>query len=308
LYARILLATVNGRWQEAVADTAIQYHATGTSMAIGAASVWILAVVVTLIVIHRAARTPTAVLLRGEGAQTRSPGQAPRQGRVALVTGLVCVIVGAAVAAYGLIFVPDNLTGPFFGVGALLLTGSVGLLLSALKRLGGGLLPMRQPMELAVGALARRPARTTAVFALVASGCFLLFAVAGMTKDVSAKADLRTSGTGGFDLFAESAIPIRPERTVEHPAGVFFAALADRQDFSYVPMRKRDGDDASCLNLNAAPQPQILAVDPARMKALGAFESAEGAPSVWDRLVSPRAEEQREAGITRSRYHPRPRG
>ena len=43
------------------------------------------------------------------------------------------------------------------------------------------------------------------------------------------------------------------------------------RNVSVVGMRVRDGDDASCLNLNRAQQPRLLAVDPEEFQGRRAF-------------------------------------
>ena len=43
------------------------------------------------------------------------------------------------------------------------------------------------------------------------------------------------------------------------------------QGVQVVPLRVRDGDDASCLNLNRALQPRLLAVNPDELAKRGAF-------------------------------------
>jgi len=70
------------------------------------------------------------------------------------------------------------------------------------------------------------------------------------------------SGTGGFAFFGESTLPIS-------------------NDLGGVRLRVRDGDDASCLNLNRAQSPRLLGVDPNAMSARKAFLAKE---DVWQLL------------------------
>jgi hypothetical protein len=62
----------------------------------------------------------------------------------------------------------------------------------------------------------------------------------------------------------------------------------------FVPMRVREGDDASCLNLNRALQPRILGVKPSDLASLDAFrfagkwKEAEASRNGWALLEAPR--------------------
>ena len=83
---------------------------------------------------------------------------------------------------------------------------------------------------------------------------------------------LRSSGTGGFSYYGElnSGIPLEQtgvdflrERGVDiNAGGIKFLSAA---------MRVRDGDDASCLNINRASTPALLGADQTLLDSLGSF-------------------------------------
>src|SRR5204863_115061 len=62
--------------------------------------------------------------------------------------------------------------------------------------------------KLGLRAARRRPGRSLATVALLASGAFLVSAVGVNELDAAAGAQNRASGTGGFALFGRSTIPI----------------------------------------------------------------------------------------------------
>jgi ABC-type antimicrobial peptide transport system permease subunit len=83
-----------------------------------------------------------------------------------------------------------------------------------------------------------------------------------------------SSGTGGFALFGESSLPI--VRDLNSREGWEFYGL-DAQTMAgvhIIPFRVREGDDASCLNLNRAQTPTVLGVRPEEMLERGAFTFA----------------------------------
>lgn len=281
-YARLLLAGVNGRWQGAFADSAIFYRAAPLSLAAGWLAGFLLSLATAAVVLRTAGRRPPSRLLQGDD-EIFSPRRRSRWPKW-LAAG--CLALALAIAGLAVALAPDALAGPFFAVGACLLAGIALGFSALLGRLAAWPGALRTPGGLIIGGLARRPGRTTVTFLLTAMGCLLLFAVVGMTRDPAEKARQRHSGTGGFELFADSAIPLMLERTAENPAGTLFPELPEA---SWVAMKKRDGDDASCRNLNAAAQPPLIGVDAARLARLDAFGKKGAETSVWSLLAEPGA-------------------
>jgi len=80
-------------------------------------------------------------------------------------------------------------------------------------------------------------------------------------------ADLaRASGTGGFPLLAQSALPIVTDPNTEAGREVLGLDASDHPGLlqvRFVPFRERPGEDASCLNLYAPQEPRILGASPA---------------------------------------------
>ena len=113
----------------------------------------------------------------------------------------------------------------------------------------------------------RRPGRAAAVTAMVALASFKVVAVESFRLDPAQYAALRSSGTGGFALWAETSSPIaRDLREADH-----LAELGLEQAISVVPLRVRRGDDASCLNLNRAQQPRVMGVPAGELARRSAF-------------------------------------
>jgi len=79
------------------------------------------------------------------------------------------------------------------------------------------------------------------------------------------------AGTGGFALIGQSALPIVQDLNSAKGLEHFGLTPNDLKSVSFVPMRVRDGDEASCLNLNRAQQPRLLGVDPEALQSRKAF-------------------------------------
>src|SRR5207253_11028280 len=71
-----------------------------------------------------------------------------------------------------------------------------------------------------------------------------------------------TSGTGGFALIGQSTLPIAQD--LNSKSGQEFLGLnpEDLAGIKFLPLRVREGDEASCLNLNRAQKPRLLGVRP----------------------------------------------
>ena len=82
------------------------------------------------------------------------------------------------------------------------------------------------------------------------------------------------SGTGGFSFWGESASPIYDDLNGKDARELFDLNETLFTHSDVVPLRVREGDDASCLNLNKALRPRIYGVKPSEFS--GRFEFAEG--------------------------------
>ena len=109
---------------------------------------------------------------------------------------------------------------------------------------------------------------------MLACGSFLIVSIGAFRLDEHADATKRASGTGGFALLGESTLPMVQD--LNSPAGREFFNLDAKAmtNVSVVPFRVRDGDDASCLNLNRAQKPRLLGVKPELLAQRGAFKFA----------------------------------
>jgi len=104
--------------------------------------------------------------------------------------------------------------------------------------------------------------RSMTIIILLALGTFLVVSTGANRKDLVSGALNKTSGTGGFLLFAESTVSLLS--SLNDPANRQEQGLME--DFSVVQFRVSEGDDASCLNLNRITNPRIIATDPGQLQ------------------------------------------
>lgn len=285
-YARLLIAGLARFWPAAVAGTPVAFHAAPAAILIGAVTGLIAAMLVITVALWRASRRSTHHLLTAELA---SPDP-PRRRHLGLLTPTAALLPALALSLNVWLAQPRSYVLQFFGAGALVLAALIGYARWLLIRLDARQSFQRPSLaKLALVNLTRRRGRTLSVAGLTACGCFLVFAVSAMQENVALHPGNRTSGTGGFGVFAETTIPLlgTPDE------------IAHKLGSEAVPLRVRDGDDAGCLNLNRAQLPRLYAVNPATMAKLGAFD-----PQIWN-LLSLRGDVQRSGTSTKqSRRYP----
>ena len=143
----------------------------------------------------------------------------------------------------------------------------------------------------------RRRKRSLATIALLACGSFVILAIGVFRLDANRDATRRDSGTGGFALIGESTMPVVQDLNTK--AGREFYGLSADQlaGVSVVPLRVREGDVASCLNLNRAQKPRLLGVRPELLTNRFTFASAAKGldrHQAWQ-LLHPRSSRREEA-------------
>ncbi|GMW02407.1 MAG: hypothetical protein AMXMBFR84_35430 [Candidatus Hydrogenedentota bacterium] len=271
LYAWLLLLGLSHGWQDAVGRIPILFDAQIQSFVVGSISIVLCALIAVTLALRRLLTNHAVDLLHADFTQA---DQRKPVGRKGLVTGLV-----AFAASMGLVFLayispPTDLAGIFFGSGFLMLVSGLFLCRFFIFRTRNACID-RVPSTFSLATLnaTRRRGRSMGLVSSIAAGGFLVIAVSSMQSDVRANADQRWSGTGGFELFAESTLPVLSIDEFEEAAPVASA----------VGIRVFEGDDASCLNLNRAIRPRVLGIDESQMAELGAF-TGESESGIWSLL------------------------
>ncbi len=279
-YAKGVLWGLTTIWRDAIAGAGLEFHLTPVTLLMGIAmSIGVAALTMFLALRKQANRSARELLNEGANEAAALPvGDGRRSPRQTAVIGsaLALGMVGAAWATR------DSNPQLFFGAGALLLIAGLLWVRVRICNLGqAASLPKGpdrtqagwQPAlgSLALRALARRPSRSLGTIALLASASFLIVAIAAMRLDANRQADRRSSGTGGFALWGESSLPVIQNLNTVKGQEFYGLNPGDLKDVSFVQCRVRDGDDASCLNLNGAQRPRLLGVKPEELAERGAF-------------------------------------
>lgn len=159
--------------------------------------------------------------------------------------------------------------GLFFAAGGMLLAGfTVGadlFLKTSAQKISNKL----SVSGLALKNCTRNQLQSISVILLLALGTFLVVTVGANRKTPITSEPSPSDGTGGFDLFVQTAAPILKDLNDPEVRQEFNLEAGNH----FVQFRQNAGDDASCLNLNAISQPRILGLAPEELSGRFSFQT-----------------------------------
>jgi putative ABC transport system permease protein len=280
VYAKLTLHGLATVWRTAVSEASFQFYVQPSTLLIGVLAGASAAIAAIWFASRGQARRPTAQLL-ARGAEREIAPLTDSHVKVFAAVGVLALL-----GALALILTSGLARNPavFFGAGSLLLISGIAFshtLLSAMARTSHiattlGRIGMR-------GA-ARLRGRSLTTIGVLASGVFMIVSVSAFRHDPREHAHERSSGTGGFALIAQATLPVYEDLNTPEGRAAFGLDEQVMRNVSVVGMRVRDGDDASCLNLNRAQQPRLLAVRPEEFQQRRAFAGE------WGLLDQPQAD------------------
>ncbi|MBI3837406.1 MAG: ABC transporter permease [Planctomycetia bacterium] len=289
-YAWLMLKGLSTWWLSAISTPFLELYVTPRSLAIGYASGVIVSLLTILWTLRRLGHLSVRRLL---GRQTDEDGafaRGPSRGGRIVPGAMVIAAAALGVAATGL--GGEGQAGAFFGSGALFLAAGLTFIWNCLR--AGSTVSLSGPASVPIARLAirngaRNPSRSTLTVDLIAAASFLIVALSAFRLDPASESRGNNSGSGGFDLVAQSDQPIYQNlNSASGRAELGFSADADEllQKCATVPLRVKAGDDASCLNLYQPTQPRVLGVTDLLVRR-GGFAWAASAAQTADEHENP---------------------
>ena len=258
-WAALMMYGLRTWWSGAVGTTRLELDVDAVSLVAGVAGGAIAAALSIAVTVRHLSRLTPRQLLTG----AREVTGASRSVRVARAVMWIGGASAMALAALSVARLMPAAAG-FFGAGALVLGAGlagfkVWLARPAPGSLGGG----RGVARLGVRNASWRPGRSMTAAGLVASAVFLLVSVDSFRKTAGNETGPQ-SGTGGFTLVAEAALPlVHDPSTPDGRDALGLQYVANDPDLAgvtFVAARLRAGDDTSCLNLYRPQRPRVLGV------------------------------------------------
>jgi putative ABC transport system permease protein len=262
LYAWLMLLGLRTWWVDAVGTRALTLHLSPLSLGIGVVGGILTAVICIALTLRRLLRVAPRSLLAGslletDGTAGKTRGRAGFQ----LVLSLTAAIAGGSLLALAWTGTIGQAAG-FFGAGTLLLVALLAFISHHLRKKPGSTLGGHG--WLAISRLgfrnaSHRPGRSVLCMALVGAATFIIVSVDAFRRDPSNESFERNSGTGGYQLMAESLLPIvHNANSTEGREALGIDSLDEMQSVTFTRFRMRPGDDTSCLNLYQPTNPRIL--------------------------------------------------
>ncbi|MHC1768987.1 MAG: FtsX-like permease family protein [Verrucomicrobiia bacterium] len=269
-YAHAMLYGLSTIWRSAVGTSGLRYHAEPLTLVIGSVSGVLVASLVIWLALRKQARQPVRELLaEGAGLEKVELGNERSSGIWIgwLASALAMLLIGWA----GLSQATSN-PGTFFAAGALLLVSGLGFAAAFFHALTTAERTHRPTLAgMGLRNVTRRRRRSLATVGLLACGSFLVASIGVFRLETAETVRQRSSGTGGFALVGEATLPIVHDLNTEEGREFFNLGEEDLPGVKYVPFRVRDGEEASCLNLNRAQTPRLLGVQPELLDKRQAF-------------------------------------
>lgn len=273
-YAWLMLAGLRSWWSDAVHTPFLRLHGSPSTFAIGfVVSVLIASASAAWSVRGLTKRSPRSLLGGTSGDHFAVQGRHRR--RLAMMTALAAFAAAITFVALPSFAEVMPRSVAFFLAGAAMLTACLAVLNHRLRAQPRGII--QRPGHLAVVRLGLRNAprhlgRSMLTSGLIASATFVILALEAFRLDADADSLDRLSGTGGFALYAESAVPLSYDLSTANgreALNVNDAALDLANGVTVVPFRLRPGDESSCLNLYQATKPRILGASEAMIQRGG---------------------------------------
>jgi putative ABC transport system permease protein len=282
-YARAMIAGLESWWVGAISTRFLTFFADSGSLVIGACAGFFTGLLAVYLAMRRASRLNALSVLRGrtDGNDDQHP---KRLGQIALgIAGFT------ALAAGGLIILAFSQTGmaragSFFGSGMLLLMACLATFRFFIEqsRLGHHSMVGGSRGLLAWRAVCRNPTRSSLALGLLAVAAFLIASMSVFQMTPTEK------GYGGFNFVAETSQPVYRNIGSSSVRRELLGNAAEALESTIiVPMRSRNGEDASCNNLFQVAQPTVIGV-PLLLEELHAL-NPDGVEFEWSRAENPDA-------------------
>jgi putative ABC transport system permease protein len=279
LYNYALLAGLNSVWNDMVRTDVLTIHVRMDTLLMGIVSSMVIALVPLYVVTVKKLGHPLAQQLKGNTIQRLHLSGHNNKARVwgfaMLIISLVLVVVSLSIGAY------NNAT-LYLSSAAFVLTGSAMVIYSVLRK------PMSSKgysvptiHKLAVTNLQRNPSRSLSVILLLALGTFTVVLTGANRKTFYGTENQRSSGTGGYLLWAETTSPVTFDLNSNNGKDrLLMDSVEEVSNVRFLQFSKLEGDEASCLNLNQVQRPRLLAVNPDVFDSAGAFSFAKLLPGI----------------------------
>ncbi|MCX7871927.1 MAG: FtsX-like permease family protein [Verrucomicrobiae bacterium] len=265
LYSKLMLHFLSTIWRDAVGAMEWSFYANPLSYFIGSCGA-VLCSFLAIFGTSRQLKNRTIknifIQARASNAELESPRETNKtKGMLKTYMPILLIISGILNTSYLIVRNQYTNAEGFFISGILLLSGLIIIFPSILKYLEKKECSFPDLTLIALRSASRNIKRSVLTAGMFACGFFILISVSIFRLEVEKSKKSLSSGTGGFDLVAESSIPVFKDLNTEDGLTHYGMDRTSSGNILFVPFRVKDGDEASCLNLNRAVKPRLLGCD-----------------------------------------------
>lgn len=284
LYGQSMISLLSGDWSGAVSGAIFEYSVNSQSILEGGSAALIMSIIAMAWSTRRQLKfEPRDLLSAGENLNQNNLNQKKRKWSLSLFLSFFFFIGAIGVSSTTDFSAPGASEG-YFGAGAMLLLSGILYFRYYLgKKFGQQTTVLQNAKDLSNRNMGRRTGRSLVTMASMAAGAFLVVSTGAFRKGSPVSPENPLSGTGGFLLSGESALPIYDDLNGVEGQELYDLNQSLLRNTQVVPLRLREGDDASCLNLNKAVRPRIYGVNPNEM--MDRFSFATGDWSVLSKTL-----------------------
>jgi ABC-type antimicrobial peptide transport system permease subunit len=264
-YNRLILVAINTIWVDIVRTSIVNIHIRPVSLIMGSLIIALLSITAIWFILNRFLKNEAIAL------QRKSFSGKVKSGKRSLIIGLF-LITFSFFLLLGLGFRSGEINPEMFFISGFgLLPGLILIFDFWMHRLA----VQEKTMDFSLHTflmkrIAGERRRNVMIVSFLSVGVFLVVSTGLNRKDLTSKAELPLSGTGGYDYFVETTMPVLFD----------ISSQQGREDLNIpanaelVQFQSQPGDDASCLNLNKISRPRLIACNPAAFDQRGAFTFA----------------------------------
>jgi len=273
LYNDGIMYGLNSVWQDVVRETMLWVHVKPTTLAIGAFSGVVIALLAIWLITRKKMKQPVHSIF----AKTTVGQKSSKQQKLYWNTSLIILSIAAVVGLvlYSVFTNVDQNASLFLTAGGVFIIACLGIIYRKLKNSNIGFHPDLTTSKLVFRNISKNTGSNLSTITLLALGTFTIVITGANQQTFYGASNQNSSGTGGFSFWAETSVPLIYDlnsREGKEKYGLEDEPVLDSVKF--IQFLNRHGDDASCLNLNQVSQPQILGIDPEIFDQKGSFSMA----------------------------------
>jgi putative ABC transport system permease protein len=264
-YNHLILKAINTIWVDIVRTSIVNIHIRPGSLLMGSLIIAVLSITAIWFILNRFLKNEAIAL------QRKLVSGKVKTGRWSLGLGLFLITF-----SFFLLFSMGFRSGEinpemFFISGFGLLPGLILIFDFWMRRLA----IQEKGMEFSLRTfllkrIAGERRRNVMIVSFLSVGVFMVVSTGLNRKDLTSKSELPSSGTGGYDYFVETTMPVLFDaNTKQGRDDLNIPETAELVQFQLQP-----GDDASCLNLNKISRPRLIACNPGAFNCRSAFTFA----------------------------------